>query len=250
MDLLETSSSLKQRHPWELSRCRFFSNLLKRSGVIRKSDRWLDIGSGDAWFSDQLIGRFGEAISILCWDKEYHPGHAPASPLEHPTRISFTQEQPSEMFDGIFMLDVLEHVENDRDFLLSIVSQNLIAGGFLLASVPAWPTLFSYHDKELKHFRRYRPREGRQVLESAGLKILRRGGLFHALLVPRLVNVLREKAGHVPPEHRHLGNWNRGRSVTRLVTWGLDMDNLGSRAFARLGWNIPGLSWWALCQKS
>ena len=248
MDLLETSPSLKQRHPWETSRCRFFLSLLESAGGVQKSDRWLDIGSGDAWFSDQLIRRFGESVAITCWDKEYHPNHTLPAPLKHPTRISLTRERPSDAYDGILMLDVLEHVENDRDFLLSIVSQNLKSRGLLLMSVPAWPLLFSHHDQELKHFRRYRPFEGLQVLQAVGLKIIQRGGLFHALMIPRFLSVPWRKSD-THPGHRNLGNWNHGRGMTSLVRWGLDMDNLGSRTFARLGWNIPGLSWWALCQK-
>ncbi len=55
------------------------------------------------------------------------------------------------------MLDVIEHVEDDVGFVRDVVDGSLAPGGWVLVSVPAYQSLFSSHDRALKHFRRYAP---------------------------------------------------------------------------------------------
>jgi SAM-dependent methyltransferase len=59
-----------------------------------------------------------------------------------------------ESFDSIFILNVIEHVNNDAEAL-----QNcrflLKSGGLLIVLVPAYPLLFSNIDRALGHHRRY-----------------------------------------------------------------------------------------------
>ena len=43
--------------------------------------------------------------------------------------------------------------------------------------------------------------------------------------------------------------WNHGFVVTSLVTGALKLDNVASRVFARAGFNVPGLSSWALARR-
>ncbi|OGJ56903.1 hypothetical protein A3H22_02815 [Candidatus Peribacteria bacterium RIFCSPLOWO2_12_FULL_55_15] len=52
------------------------------------------------------------------------------------------------------LLDVLEHIEDDVGFLQRIVL-SLPPGGCLLITVPAEMALWSKHDQEVGHFRRY-----------------------------------------------------------------------------------------------
>ncbi len=56
--------------------------------------------------------------------------------------------------DLILALDVLEHVERDRDLLSRLVSM-VRPGGHLLIMVPAGMELWSPHDVSVGHFRRY-----------------------------------------------------------------------------------------------
>ena len=60
----------------------------------------------------------------------------------------------NQKYDLIVFLDVLEHVE-DFDSFLDSVRNLLIDGGMGIMSVPAYQNLFSKHDEELHHFRRY-----------------------------------------------------------------------------------------------
>tara|TARA_Y100000591_G_C21817177_1_gene691429 strand:+ start:1216 stop:1788 length:573 start_codon:yes stop_codon:yes gene_type:complete len=57
-------------------------------------------------------------------------------------------------YDLIVMLDVLEHIDNTELFLNKI-NDILADNGSLIISVPAYQKLFSKHDIEMHHFRRY-----------------------------------------------------------------------------------------------
>lgn len=249
MDLVELDRPLSRRHPWELARFRFFRRELVRAGLVTEAARVLDAGAGDGWFSRQLAAGSGGGVSVVCWDSGYDDALLATTPFAAGGGVSFVRERPAGRFDVVLLLDVLEHVPDDAGFLEAIVREVLSPGGHLLMSVPAWPALFTSHDLHLRHQRRYRPCATRSLLEEAGLQVLRAGGLFHCLLLPRTLRALRERwtAPGSPPAD--LGAWRGSVVGTQLVLGALACDAGLSRLGAALGWDLPGLSWWALCRK-
>jgi SAM-dependent methyltransferase len=74
------------------------------------------------------------------------------------------------VFDLVVALDVLEHLDDD----VAAAGEMRVAlapGGLLLATVPAYPFLWSSHDIALGHQRRYTRRQLRDVLERAGFEL-------------------------------------------------------------------------------
>jgi SAM-dependent methyltransferase len=59
-----------------------------------------------------------------------------------------------ESVDYVTLLDVLEHQENDKQFMKQLVDK-MKPGSMLLMTVPALPSLWSPWDVALGHFRRY-----------------------------------------------------------------------------------------------
>jgi ubiquinone/menaquinone biosynthesis C-methylase UbiE len=57
-------------------------------------------------------------------------------------------------FDFVFLLDVLEHLQDDKTTMRE-VSRILKQNGFCIVTVPAFKFLWSTHDKSHHHFRRY-----------------------------------------------------------------------------------------------
>ncbi|MDQ6886939.1 MAG: class I SAM-dependent methyltransferase [Gemmatimonadota bacterium] len=57
-------------------------------------------------------------------------------------------------FDAILFIDVLEHIEDDRDELAR-ASLHLAPGGALIVVAPAYQWLYSEFDRAVGHFRRY-----------------------------------------------------------------------------------------------
>jgi len=61
---------------------------------------------------------------------------------------------PDGFFDRVAAFDLLEHIENDHKAIQEI-HRVLRKDGALIFTVPAFPFLYSAHDKALHHFRRY-----------------------------------------------------------------------------------------------
>jgi len=80
---------------------------------------------------------------------------------------------PSASLDAVILLNVLEHIEDDRAAVAQ-VRRLLKPGGLAVIEVPAGPELYDAYDKHLQHFRRYRLNELCRLIEAEGLRILDR----------------------------------------------------------------------------
>lgn len=251
MDLCEIPAGSYQRHPWELSRLAFFTRLLRDRGVLAGTRRVLDAGASDGWVSRQLLAELPTDARVVCLDAFYTPEQLVQFNAAGGGAQTFTADWPPGSFNLLLLLDVLEHVEDDAGFLRRLVGA-LNPGAAALISVPAWQELYSVHDKNLHHFRRYSPSQALGVLRGSGLTVEAHGGLFHSLLVARTLQWMKERI--LPPSAQpvpeHQGVWNHGALLTGAVQGALAVDNRLSRMFERRGLDIPGLSWWAFCRKS
>jgi SAM-dependent methyltransferase len=88
---------------------------------------------------------------------------------------------------AVLALDELEHLDDDAEGLASIAA--LVApGGFLLVTVPAFPSLWGRQDTVSHHRRRYTRRALAQTFERAGLERPRLT-YFNTLLFPPVAAV-------------------------------------------------------------
>ena len=81
-------------------------------------------------------------------------------------------------FDIVMALDVIEHIEDERTFLIEIVNNHLDSGGYLLITVPAFNFLYSSHDRFLGHYRRYNLKELVCLINGVYLEPVSYGYLF------------------------------------------------------------------------
>jgi SAM-dependent methyltransferase len=140
-------------------------------------------------------------------------------------------------FDLITLLDVLEHIEDDRGALHEL-RRVARPGGILLLTVPAYPQLWSSHDDLNKHCRRYtRPQLLSRAVE-AGWRPLRTTH-FNALLLPvaaawRLGERLRPREAEPTSELQR---------TPAALNWLLEQPLRAEAALLRSGRRIPaGLS--------
>ncbi len=73
-------------------------------------------------------------------------------------------------YDAIVLFDVIEHIDDHREFLESALF-HLKHGGFVIINVPALMSLFSAYDKAAGHVRRYAPDELITLVGACGLKV-------------------------------------------------------------------------------
>jgi SAM-dependent methyltransferase len=238
MDLTERAAD-DTRHPWEVARARFFTELARR--VLPPGGRVLDVGAGDAYVGRMLAA---QGVTVAVWDRDYTDAERAALASEN---IEAVRTRPDGPFDVALMLDVLEHVDDDAALLADVLAL-LPRGGKVIVSVPAWPSLMSLHDMRLRHRRRYTPRACRRLLGAAGVQILESGGLFHALLPPRALGIALSNRLLVEGP-AGADAWRARGAVDTVVQLALRADNLLSRAFARVRLDVPGLSFFALGEK-
>ncbi|MCC7074098.1 MAG: class I SAM-dependent methyltransferase [Deltaproteobacteria bacterium] len=247
MDLRERAPSAPNgpavRHPWEQARARFV--LERLAGIsVGPGTRLLDVGAGDGWLAGEIQRATG--CRVTCWDHAYRDDD------EQRLRergVAASRVAPTEQFDVALLLDVLEHADDDLALLRS-AALCVRPGGHVLVTVPAWPALFSAHDRALCHRRRYTPATCRRLLQRAELVVDEAGGLFHGLLAARALAVLLERVGvGADASIAGVGHWRAGPMVSGAVTAMLRAEQHLSLRVARRGLELPGLSWFALCTR-
>lgn len=78
---------------------------------------------------------------------------------------------PDNSIDAITCLNVLEHIDNDRQAAQHL-ARILRPGGIAHIEVPAGPHLYDIYDEHLMHHRRYRLEDLKMLIADAGLEIL------------------------------------------------------------------------------
>jgi SAM-dependent methyltransferase len=74
-------------------------------------------------------------------------------------------------YDAIILLDVVEHIDDDLEFLKT-ACKYLRKDGFVFFGVPAHQSLFSKFDKIVGHKRRYSKREVNNLFKEAGIETI------------------------------------------------------------------------------
>lgn len=107
---------------------------------------------------------------------DYIPGplHRLAQCLPGVPMVQFDLREsplPSDQFDAIVCLNVLEHIDRD-DLALSEVRRMLKPGGIAHLEVPACPSCYDIYDEYLMHHRRYTRGELLDKARAAGFRVL------------------------------------------------------------------------------
>jgi SAM-dependent methyltransferase len=177
--LLKTMLDVDEHHWWYRGRRQIIRAELDRLPLPSPA-RILDAGCGSGRTLEELVD-YGTVAGL-----ELNPD---AAAVARDRGCGEVQEGrleelpwPSDSFDLITCLDVIEHVSDDRAALQELrrVSR---PGGWLLATVPAYQALWSYHDEANHHYRRYGRATLRAAINDAGWR-LERMTSFNTLLLP------------------------------------------------------------------
>ncbi|HEX8653912.1 MAG TPA: class I SAM-dependent methyltransferase [Allosphingosinicella sp.] len=177
----ERMAEIDGRHWWYRARREILEKLIRTRVQPPPGARILEIGCGTGHNLD-MLGRFGTVDAVEMDDAARDIA---SDRLGRPARMATLPELQGVVrgaYDLVALLDVLEHVEDDRASLVSI-AERLRPGGKLLLTVPAHPWMWSAHDTVNHHKRRYTKRGFRAVVEAAGLKV-ELLSYFNSLLFP------------------------------------------------------------------
>lgn len=235
------------RHPWEQARVKVIMNIIEP--YLKDGLTIADIGCGDTYVL-QSVGKKIEKAQLIAVDTAYTPEIIEElkqdNLLDQELNINYynsVEDIKEKKIDLILLMDVIEHIEDDRSFLKKLLmSPYCTSKTKILITVPAFNFLFSLHDEWLGHYRRYTVKMIEKHLPSEA-RVERVGYLFFSLLLPRMVELMTQKMQkktHLKKEG--VSAWAGGRIITNIIKNSLVFDYI----FWGKGLRMPGLSAYSL----
>lgn len=188
--------------------------LFRRYEIMRRIDRgerFLEVGPGDLNLARELLRKFKRGTLI---DFNTTSVQQIFDGLKEPDKSRLTliigdflrYDGSGQGFDCVVSCEVMEHIEDDRAFLLK-TCELLRGGGQLILSVPARQKYWSVDDEVVGHYRRYEKEDLRRQLSDCGyasIQIVSYGFPFENLI--RLLRV-----GVAKLQYREKGAWDKKR---------------------------------------
>lgn len=171
----------EDNHWWFRGRREILASLINRCLTLQPRARILEVGCGTGG-NLVFLSSLGE-LDAVEYDDD---ARAIASEKSGITVKAGTLPDGLTVDDGAYdliaLLDVLEHIEEDKKSLAKL-SSKLSKTGRLLITVPAMPWLWSDHDEQHHHHRRYTKSTLRTAVTNSGLQVVKIG-YFNTLLFP------------------------------------------------------------------
>lgn len=176
--LIQTMLDVDEHHWWYRGRRRIIRAELDKL-PLPTGARILDAGCGSGRTLQELVD-YGEVAGLELNADAADVARGRGFDVE----VGRLEELPwpDQSFDLITCLDVIEHTPDDRLVLRELL-RVCKPGGWLLATVPAYQALWSYHDEVNHHYRRYERASLRAAVSEAGWA-LQRITSFNTLLFP------------------------------------------------------------------
>ncbi len=156
---------LYEHHWWWRAREEFLVSVLQQYALPGEGRRILDVGCGGGLFWRRL-SEFGEVRGVEP-DTSMRTGDAAIDERIHWGELE--RYRPPSDFSAVLFLDVLEHLAEPVE-ALKCATQLLQPGGVVIATVPAFPLLWTRHDEMNHHLLRYTKRSFLGLARAAGLR--------------------------------------------------------------------------------
>lgn len=180
---------LYHSHWWWRAREDFLVRLLDRTVGAATSGDVLDFGCGDGLFFPAL-SRFGVPHGIEPDTSLLDPAGPWRSSIS--TEPLVHDEKEASRYRLIVALDVLEHIAEPVPIVQEL-ARRLQPGGWFVATVPAFNSLWTAHDDLNHHVRRYRIGELEALVREEGLEVIESRYLFTWVAVAKWMVVRMER---------------------------------------------------------
>jgi SAM-dependent methyltransferase len=142
----------ERKHWWFKVRAKIIRDVLKKYCDSGKSYNILNVGVATGHTSE-LLSEFGKVTSVE-YDKECCSFLSKALSIEAINASIIDLPFESNAFDLVCAFDVIEHVEDDNAGVREMFRVSK-SDGIVFVTVPAFMSLWSYHDEINHHKRRY-----------------------------------------------------------------------------------------------
>ncbi len=166
--LYEHFYKIENEHWWFAARQHILREFMAKKLKLAKGIRLLDVGCGTGAILDTFsksYEAYGQDVSARAVEFCRKRG------ITRVVQGTLDRLPPDYVnFDLATMLDVLEHIDNEKGALRQVHAL-LNAGGRVLITVPAFPALWGAHDVVTHHKRRYLKSTLTEVVESCGFTV-------------------------------------------------------------------------------
>ncbi|MBW4530104.1 MAG: class I SAM-dependent methyltransferase [Aphanothece saxicola GSE-SYN-MK-01-06B] len=154
-------------------------------GLAQESPAWLDVGCGTGVLQNYCQSKYG--INVTGADLNVVALEQNSQGAEHTLcyDINGRKAELKEAFDIVSAMDVIEHLDDEGQFIESLL-YHLKPGGLLLINVPAIQLLYSNYDIEAGHKRRYHRKDIARIAKTHQLKA-ERWSYWGFSLIPVLI---------------------------------------------------------------
>ncbi len=236
---------LEERHWWFVGRREIISKLVKQISPERKDIKILEIGCSGGPLLNLLLSQgysqvFGIDVSRkaikICKERGLKNVFLMDGAQPH-----FNNEE----FDLIVASDVLEHIKDDEK-AVSEWKRILKKKGFIICFVPALKVLWSEHDENNEHYRRYIKRGLEYVFEVNNLSVIRSSYWNTTLFLPTVFYRFLSRASFFK-----LFSGNQLKESNFLLDFLLKRLLRMENYLLTLGFNYPiGISVFVIAQKT
>ena len=168
----ESYSGITELADAEQGLLNYYSNIVRLivggslgSKASLNKNQILEFGAGTGFLSELIQDKYEVVVDCLEIDATL------INILREKGFTTFSElENLKEKYDLVFSSNVLEHIEDDIQVLISL-KRNLKPNGVLVTYVPAFPILFSDLDRAVGHYRRYTRKELKFKLIQAGYEV-------------------------------------------------------------------------------
>ena len=255
MDLIEygLNSVAEKRHPWELARYYIIEKKVKE--FYKEYDSFntvlIDIGCGDAFVINKLERKYNFHTTIAV-DINFTEEIVEILKKNN-KKIIYLNSLDQIIIDDkksyiIILNDVIEHVEDHLSFIIDINEKIIkkVENLSFYITVPAHQKLFSQHDIDLGHYRRYNVIDLIHYNEILKLKITDNGYFFFLLFcIRKFEKIFKKKNKNVG-----VSNWNKNSLITNIYTTILKFDYNFAFFLNNIGFKIYGLSAYIIFKKN
>ncbi len=166
--LYQIMRRLEDEHWWFVARRKIIAALLQAMDV-GANNKILEVGCGTGG-NICFLQQFGDVTGVE-HDRQAAEmaRERTAAPIQQGS-LPRNLPELSPPYDLVCIFDVIEHVDEDSESVAAL-ADTLRPGGRMVITVPAFNFLWSRHDDENQHKRRYRKRDLRALAEQNGLAI-------------------------------------------------------------------------------
>jgi 2-polyprenyl-3-methyl-5-hydroxy-6-metoxy-1,4-benzoquinol methylase len=158
-------------HFWMQWRFQVIKRSLGKQNLLTPGSRYLEIGCGHGQFleqSDEQLGIVTDGCDLNLFALQ-KIGQVKGEVFVYD--IALKEPSMLSKYQGVFLLDVIEHIDDDQSFL-NLSADHLSKNGLVVINVPALQLLFSQYDVVAGHKRRYSKADLNALFEKCGIELL------------------------------------------------------------------------------